>query len=93
MSNIIDRKDQVELTDENSNSLFNTSYYTSLKTPGSISDPSLISSTSSLINHRYSDTTHSSMERSFVQNNNFDEFDIIDSLDFEDIDDNLIGNE
>jgi hypothetical protein len=75
-----------ELQEEN---IFNASYYASLKATSNMSDPSIISSISS---QRHSDImTHSSIEPSLAQNNSLDEFDIIDSLDFEDIDDNLIG--
>jgi hypothetical protein len=85
------QRDPMELAEEPNHLLFNPSYYASLKTSSNMSDPSIVSSVSSLTSQRYSDITHSSIEPSLAQPNNLDEFDIIDNLDFEDIDDNLIG--
>lgn len=73
--------------------LINIPYYATLKT----TDPSILSSISSS-SHRLSEmtsTTNSSISldpnSTTINASDFDQFDIIDSLDFDDVDDTLLG--
>lgn len=73
--------------------LINIPYYATLKT----TDPSILSSTSSS-SQRLSEitsTTNSSISidpsSATINASDFDQFDIIDSLDFDDVDDTLLG--
>ncbi|KAI7905093.1 Dbl homology domain-containing protein [Cokeromyces recurvatus] len=87
-------KDRKLPKEEPGNYMLNFPYQISLKSACNMSDPSILSSISSS-SLRYSDMTSCSslsVEPTLSQKD-IDQFDIIDSLDYDDIDDNIIDQE